>query len=152
MITSDTELHEKSREWGIPLIGIYSKNKLPPRHHNGAYIINLQDDETSAGQVNPGTHWTALWVVDPVAVYFDPFGVAPPSEVQLFADDLDLYYNEVHIQNIRSGWCGYYVLFFLLCMKDKPRIPPLRKFEHFYSLWSPLSHQNLQRLKHYLKI
>jgi hypothetical protein len=152
MITSDEDLEKKSHQWKIPLVGIYSKDKLPSRRINGAYIINLQDNETTAGQINPGTHWTGLWISGRMGLYFDPFGIAPPSEVQLFADTLDLYYNEQQVQNIRSGWCGYYVLFFLLCMKHNPTKPLMKKFEYFYSLWSPKTDQNLQRLRRYLKI
>ena len=50
--------------------GVYSRDNLPDKIKDGAYIINL--DEYS----DTGTHWVALYVVNNNDVtYFDSFGV-----------------------------------------------------------------------------
>ena len=55
--------------------GVYSRDNLPNKIKDGAYVINL--DEYS----DIGTDWTALWVNNNVA-YFDSFGVEHiPKEI-----------------------------------------------------------------------
>ena len=48
--------------------GVYSRDNLPNKIKDGAYVINL--DEYS----DIGTHWVALWVNNNVTD-FDSFGV-----------------------------------------------------------------------------
>ena len=49
--------------------GVYSRDNLPNKIKDGAYVINL--DEYS----DIGTHWVALWVSNNNVTYFDSFGV-----------------------------------------------------------------------------
>ena len=49
--------------------GVYSRNNLPDKIKDGAYIINL--DEYS----DIGTHWIALYGNSKNIKYFDSFGV-----------------------------------------------------------------------------
>ena len=49
--------------------GVYSRDNLPNKIKDGAYIINL--DEYS----DIGTHWVALYVYNNNVTYFDSFGV-----------------------------------------------------------------------------
>ena len=49
--------------------GVYSRDNLPDKIKDGAYIINL--DEYS----DIGTHWIALYVYNDNVTYFDSFGV-----------------------------------------------------------------------------
>ena len=49
--------------------GVYSRDSLPNKIKDGAYVINL--DEYS----DIGTHWIALYVKNNVVTYFDSFGV-----------------------------------------------------------------------------
>ena len=48
---------------------VYSRDKLPNKIKDGAYLINL--DEYS----DIGTHWVALYVKNNDITYFDSFGV-----------------------------------------------------------------------------
>ena len=50
-------------------IGVYSRNNLPYKIKNGAYVINL--DEYS----DIGTHWIALYVNNKTVTYCDSFGI-----------------------------------------------------------------------------
>ena len=49
--------------------GVYSRDNLPDKIKDGAYIINL--DEYS----DIGTHWVALYVSNNDVTSFDSFGV-----------------------------------------------------------------------------
>ena len=49
--------------------GVYSRDNLPKKIKDGAYVIN--HDEYADG----GTHWFALYIKDNEVIYFDSFGV-----------------------------------------------------------------------------
>ena len=58
------------------LNGVFSRDNLPNKIKDGAYIINL--DEYS----DIGTHWVALYVNNNDITYFDSFGVEHiPKEI-----------------------------------------------------------------------
>ena len=58
---------------------VYSRNNLPNKIKNGAYVINLDEYE------NTGTHWVSLFVKTNEAIYFDSFGIEHiPKEINKF--------------------------------------------------------------------
>ena len=58
---------------------MYSRDNLPNKIKDGAYIINL--DEYS----DIGTHWVTLYIQNNVVTYFDSFGVEHiPKEIRTF--------------------------------------------------------------------
>ena len=66
-------------------IGAYSRDNLPYKIKNGAYVINL--DEYS----DTGTHWIALYVNNKTVTYFDSFGIEHiPKEVKKFIGNTKL--------------------------------------------------------------
>ena len=57
--------------------GVYSRDNLPNKIKDGAYVINL--DEHS----DIGTHWIALYILNNNVTYFDSFGVEHiPREIK----------------------------------------------------------------------
>ena len=59
--------------------GVYSRDNLPNKIKDGAYVINL--DEHS----DIGTHWIVLYVKNNYVTYFDSFGVEHiPIEIKAF--------------------------------------------------------------------
>ena len=55
---------------------VFSRNNLPKKTKDGAYIINLDE------YANVGTHWIALFCKKNEIVYFDSFGVEYiPNEI-----------------------------------------------------------------------
>ena len=50
--------------------GVYSRDNLPEKIKDGAYVINL--DEYS----DIGNHWVALYVNTKTVTYFDSFGLS----------------------------------------------------------------------------
>ena len=60
----------------LKLNGVYSRDNLPNKIKDGAYIINLD------GYSDVGTHWIAFYVKNNDINYFDSFGVEHiPKEI-----------------------------------------------------------------------
>ena len=75
-------------------IGVYSRDNLPDKIKDGAYVINL--DEYS----DIGTHWIALYVNNKTVTYFDSFGIEHiPKEVKKFIGKRNIISNIYRIQN-----------------------------------------------------
>ena len=97
--------------------GVYSRDNLPDKIKDGAYIITL--DEYS----DIGTHWVALYVrkASPKDVsnnnvaYFDSFGVDHIlKEIKTFIDrSLSVTTNIFRIQAYDSTMCGYFCIGFI---------------------------------------
>ena len=49
--------------------GVYSRDNLPHKTKDGAYVINLNDYSDT------GTHWITLYVNSKTVTYFDSFGI-----------------------------------------------------------------------------
>ena len=59
--------------------GVYSRNNLPQKIKDGAYVINLYE------YADAGTHWIDLFCNRGEIVYFDSFGVEQvPEEIKAF--------------------------------------------------------------------
>ena len=89
-------------------IGVYSRDNLPSKIKNGAYVINL--DEYS----DIGTHWIALYVNNKTVTYFDIFGIEHiPKEVKKFIGNRNIISNIYRIRNYDSIMCGYFCTGFI---------------------------------------
>ena len=89
-------------------IGVYSRDNLPDKIKDGAYVINI--DEYS----DIGTHWVALYVNNKTVTYFDSFGMEHiPEEVKKFIDNRNIITNIYKIQNYDSIMCGYFCIGFI---------------------------------------
>ena len=59
--------------------GVFSRNNLPKKIKDGAYVINLDE------YADVGTHWIALFYNTNETVYLDSFGVEHvPEEIKKF--------------------------------------------------------------------
>ena len=86
---------------------VYSRDNLPNKIKDGAYVINL--DEYS----NIGTHWVALQVKNKIT-YFDSFGVEHiPKEIKAFIKNRNIKTNIFRIQAYDSIMCGYFCIGFI---------------------------------------
>ena len=90
--------------------GVYSRDNLPNKVRDGAYVLNL--DEYS----DIGTHWVALWVNNYVT-YFDSFGVEHiPKEIMKFinlpSQTKNIMTNIFRIQAYDSIMCRYFCIGF----------------------------------------
>ena len=92
--------------------GVYSRNNLPKKIKDGAYIINLDE------YADLGTHWIAFFCKKNEIVYFDSFGVEHiPEEVKEFIEEFpgnkNVKANIFRIQENHSIMCGYFCIGFI---------------------------------------
>ena len=86
-------------------IGAYSRDNLPDKIKDGAYVVNL--DEYS----DIGTHFIALYVNNKTVTYFDCFGIEHISkEVQKFVNNKNIIANILRIKAYDSVTCGYFCI------------------------------------------
>ena len=115
------DLIRLAKKYNIPLVDVVNKDLLfylPKK--DGGYIINLDDTVNSKGQRNSGSHWVAFFIWNGKAVFYDSFGIVPDYTIQNFLKGYAPFeYNTREIQNINSGICGDFCLFFLYFMSRK---------------------------------
>lgn len=151
---SNIDLINIANKYNIPLNSIFQKNEPSNNIYHGGYIINLDDTNLERG----GTHWTGLYVndINHSITYFDSFGF-PPSQstinwinlINPYYQNYDMFYNSKQIQNIRSGGCGIYSLFFIDFMnKHRQSLPANKVLKKFLNLFDNDVTKNLTILKH----
>lgn len=153
MITN-LDLIDIARRERIPLNDVFMKDHPPTTVSEGGYIINLQDQDLNKG----GTHWVALWIGNKKLkeiAYMDSFGFLPPQSVLNWLKTTKyktykIFYNIKHIQNINSGGCGIYSLFFIDFMhRHHSNIPMGDLIDKYARLFSTDPIENLRILKSY---
>ena len=88
--------------------GIYSRDNLPDKIKDRAYLINL--DKYS----DIGTHWIALYVNNKTVTYFDSFGVEHiPKEIKKFIYNKNIIANIFRLQAYDSVMSGYFCIRFI---------------------------------------
>ena len=81
--------------------GVFSRNNLPKKIKDGAYVINLDE------YADVGTHWIALFCNRNEIVYFDSFGVEHvPEEIKEFVGNKNIIANIFQVQANNSVMCG----------------------------------------------
>ena len=87
---------------------VYSRDNLPNKIKDGAYVINR--DEYS----DIGTHWIALYVKNSDITYIDSFGVEHiPKEIKAFIENRNIKTNIFRIQAGDSIMCEYFCIAFI---------------------------------------
>ena len=85
--------------------GIYSRNNLPKKIKDEAYVINLNN------YADVGMHWIALFCNRNEIVYFDSFGVEyVPEEIKEFIENKNIIANILRVQANDSVMCGYFCI------------------------------------------
>ena len=88
--------------------GVYSRNNLPEKKKDGAFVINLDE------YADVGTHWIALLCSISEIVYFDSFGVKHvPEEIKEFIGNKNIIANIFQVQANNSVMCGYFCIGFI---------------------------------------
>ena len=68
--------------------GVFSRNNLPKKIKDGAYVINHNE------HADVGSHWTALFCNKNTIIYFDSFGVEHiPQEIKKIIGDENIKAN-----------------------------------------------------------
>ena len=106
--------------------GGFSRDNLPKKIKNGAYVINLDE------YADVGTHWIALFCNRSEIVYFDSFGVEHvPEEIKEFVRNKNIKANIFRVQGNSSVMCGYFYIGFIDFMLAG------KKLTDFTGLFSP---------------
>ena len=104
--------------------GVFSRNNLPLKIKDGAYVINLDE------YADVGTHWIALFCNRNEIVYFDSFGVEHvPEEINKFVENKTIA-TIFRVQAKNSVMCGYFCIEFIDFMLAGRKLTD-------YSLFSP---------------
>ena len=91
--------------------GVFSRNNLPKKIKDGAYIINLDEHHEYA---DVGTYWIALFCNRNEIFYFDSFGVEHfPEEIKEFIKNKNIKANIFRVQANDSVMCGYFCIGFI---------------------------------------
>ena len=102
--------------------GVFSRNNLPKKIKDGAYVINLDE------YVDVGTHWIALFCNKNEIVYFDSFGVEYiPEEIKEFNGNKNMF----RVQENNPIMCAYFFIGFIDFMVAG------KKFTNYTNLFSP---------------
>ena len=88
--------------------GVFSRNNLPKKIKDGAYVINLDE------YADVGTHWIALFCNRNEIVYFDSFGIEHVSEEnkELIGNKI-IKANIFRVQANDSVMCNYFWIGFI---------------------------------------
>ena len=106
--------------------GVYSRNNLPKKIKDGAYVINLDE------YADVSTHWIALFCNRNEIVYFDNFGGEHvPEESKDFIRHKNIISNIFRVQAYNSVMCGYFCIGFIDFMLVG------KKLSDFTSTFSP---------------
>ena len=88
--------------------GVFSRNNLPLKIKDGAYVINLDE------YVDVGTHWITLFCNRNEMIYFDSFGVENvPKEIKEFVGNKNIKAKIFWVQANDSVMCGYFCIGFI---------------------------------------
>ena len=88
--------------------GVFSRDNLPKKIKDGAYVINLDE------YADTGTHWIALFCKKNEIVYFDSFGVEHiPEEIKEFIGNKNIKPNIFRVQTNNSVMFGYFCIGFI---------------------------------------
>ena len=105
--------------------GVFSRNNLPKKIKDGAYVINFEK------YADLGTHWIALFCNKNDIVYFDSFGVEHvPEEIKEFVGNKNIKANIFRIQTNDSVMCGSFCTGFIDFMLASKK---LTDYTHLFS-------------------
>jgi len=104
---SSLDIEEICNKMNLPLVGVFSKDKLPEKRYIGSYYINMEDYDKGNG-----THWIFVLIKNKNnALYFDSYGSYIPTDILNFLDPFrPIPTNKRDIQALESIKCGYFCI------------------------------------------
>jgi hypothetical protein len=111
---SNFDIYNLCEKLKVPLNDILMRDQIENKQlQDGNYVFNM---DTSDGR---GNHWCSFVLDNKTIYYFDSYGM-PCAEECVTAWDRVGYKikcNSVHIQDLKSQLCGFYCIYFLICMQ-----------------------------------
>ena len=106
--------------------GVSSRNNLPKKIKDGAYVINLDE------YADVGTHRIALFCNKNTVIYFDTFGLEHvPEEIKEFIGNKNIIEYIFRVETKDSVMCRYFCIGFIDFMLAG------KKLTDYTSLFSP---------------
>ena len=106
--------------------GVFSRNNLPKKIKDGAYVINLDE------YADVGTHWIALFCNRNEIIYFNSFDVERvPEEIKEFVANKNIKANIFWVQPNDSVMCRCFCIGFIDFMLAG------KKLTDFTNMFSP---------------
>ena len=107
------ELLDVAKKLNIPNFeGVFCRDELPNKpKRNACGILNLDD---SNGR---GNHWCCFSKRGKAQLYFDSYGLPPPTELTKYLGG-SVYYNSERIQPDNEVFCGHLCLYVLKKLSD----------------------------------
>ena len=107
-------------------IGVFSRDNLPKKIKDEAYVIDLDE------YANTGTQWIALFCKKKEIIYFDSFSVEHiPEEIKKCIGNKNIKANIFRVQANDSVMCGYFCIGYIDFMLAG------KKLTDFTNLFSP---------------
>ena len=107
-------------------IGVFSRDNLPKKIKDEAYVIDLDE------YANTGTHWIDLICKKKEIIYFDSFSVEHiPEEIKKCIGNKNIKANIFRVQANDSVMCGYFCIGYIDFMLAG------KKLTDFTNLFSP---------------
>ena len=102
------ELEDAAKRLKIPSFrGVFLLDTLPKKpNKKECGIVNFDKNG------GPGTHWVAWYKNGKTIIYFDSYGVQPPTEVIYYLGKL-IYSNSDQVQPVGQVFCGHLCLYVL---------------------------------------
>ena len=146
---SNYDIEDICKKLKLPLVGVFSKDRMPDRHYIGSYYINMQNYDDG-----DGTHWVYARIFpNGQALYFDSYGFKSPVEIETFLKGFKPYAtNNRQIQSLKSENCGLYCIacdYFFTYDADKNK-SIVDNYSDFINMWSADPIKNDKILKEYL--
>ena len=120
---SNLELIDAAEILKIPNFkGAFMRNELVYRgKKKECGILNLDDNDNLNDQYGTrtggGTHWVAWWKDEKNKLYFDSYGLQPPTElIKYLAQPIS--YNTHQVQKAGTVICGHLCLYVLKLLSD----------------------------------
>jgi hypothetical protein len=130
----------------VPFNGCFAKDELTNKTFvDGNFIINLNN------KYQNGSHWIAVIKKQGKVFAIDSFGQAPPQNIVNLCKkmNLEIFYNNVSYQDIKSNLCGYFcIALFLYIHNHKTNI--FDAIQNFTDLFDDDSSKNDAILKRFV--
>lgn len=110
--------------------------------NNTSYIININN------RIDPMGHWTALFINNGTAHFFDSFAAPPPKYVLDFVkrEGYKCVWNTNDIQFLKDVSCGFFCLAFIHFMQHGRG-----SMDDFSAMFWNDTRKNVKVLQHYVK-
>lgn len=121
MSLDNLQIHALCTHYKLPMVGIYMRDRLPPKARMGVYVVNMQPAAWNGG----GSHWVAALIGSRDTIYFDSFAATPPTDILQFLRSYEpgrqIATNSWIIQDIKSERCGWYCIALAIWCKLHPQ-------------------------------